>query len=71
MILRLGDQCIRIGHPETESQMYENFIYDKGGIADHWGMTYAIYDVRTTGYPHGRILTSYHIQKLTSNGLQI
>lgn len=24
-------------HPETESQVYENFVYDKGGIVDLWG----------------------------------
>lgn len=26
----LGNQWIRVMYPETESQMYENLIYDRG-----------------------------------------
>ena len=67
----LGNQWIRVVHPETQSQMYENFIYDKGCIVGHWEMVYKTHDVRTVSYPHGRISTSYHTQNLSSVELQI
>lgn len=64
----LGNQWIRVMQPETESQMQENFIYDKGSRSLGNGLAKALTSAQSAIYVVGSILP--YTQNVISAELQ-